>query len=72
MNETDKTINQVRTVLQNLKIGILNDFRNYSEPQKVVYIDNAIQELNMALLCEDVKLKKNLNEKTNNLFKNIN
>lgn len=57
MNEIDKTINQVRTVLQNLKIGILSDHRNYSEPQKVVYIDRAIDELNMALLCEEVKLE---------------
>ncbi len=55
MNETDKTLDQARIILRNLKNTILSDSRNYSEPQKIVYIDNAIQELNMALHCEEIR-----------------
>jgi len=46
-----KTLEQVKTILSGLKNNIMDDYRNYSEPPIVVYIDNALAELNMASMC---------------------
>ena len=50
-SDTYKTLEQVKTILTGLKNSYMNDFRNYSEPQICVYLDNAIAELNMAEMC---------------------
>jgi len=46
-----KTLEQVKIILSVLKKNIMRDFRNYSEPPIVHYLDNACAELDMAIMC---------------------
>lgn len=42
---------KIRNALTGLKNSVMSDYRNYSGPQIITYLDNAHAELDMAILC---------------------